>query len=72
MSPVTLSIAAYTASCAAGNGRRAILESLRERRGGLAANTFTEAPLDTFIGRVAPDSDGATVEITVDGVSHTQ
>ena len=53
MSAVPLSIAAYTASCAAGSGRRAILESLRARRSGLAANTFTEAPLDTFIGRVA-------------------
>jgi 3-oxoacyl-[acyl-carrier-protein] synthase-1 len=52
MSAVPLSIAAYTASCAAGSGRRAILDSLRERRSGLAANTFTDAPLDTFIGRV--------------------
>ncbi|MEJ0036467.1 MAG: beta-ketoacyl-[acyl-carrier-protein] synthase family protein [Gammaproteobacteria bacterium] len=53
MRAVPLTIAAYTASCAAGSGRRAILESLRARRSGLAANTFTEAPLDTFIGRVA-------------------
>ena len=52
MRAVPLSIAAYTASCAAGSGRRAILESLRTRRSGLSANTFTEAPLDTFIGRV--------------------
>jgi 3-oxoacyl-[acyl-carrier-protein] synthase-1 len=54
MRALPLSIAAYTASCAAGSGRRAILESLRTRRTGLAPNTFTEAPLDTFIGRV-PD-----------------
>ena len=47
-----LSVVAYTASCAAGTGRRAILEALRARRTGLAANDFTEAPLDTFIGRV--------------------
>ena len=52
MRAVPLSIAAYTASCAAGSGRRAILESLRTRRSGLSANTFTESPLDTFIGRV--------------------
>ena len=54
MRAVPLSIVAYTASCAAGSGRRAILESLRDRRSGLRANTFTDAPLDTFIGRV-PD-----------------
>ncbi len=47
-----LSIAAFTASCAAGSGRRAILDSLRARRSGLTANDFTESPLDTFIGRV--------------------
>jgi len=52
MSAIPLSIAAYTATCAAGTGRRAILEALRARRSGLAANTFTEAALDTFIGRV--------------------
>ena len=54
MRAAPLSIVAYTASCAAGSGRRAILESLRDRRSGLRANTFTDAPLDTFIGRV-PD-----------------
>jgi 3-oxoacyl-[acyl-carrier-protein] synthase-1 len=54
MRAVPLSIVAYTASCAAGSGRRAILDSLRDRRSGLRANTFTDAPLDTFIGRV-PD-----------------
>jgi 3-oxoacyl-[acyl-carrier-protein] synthase I len=48
-----LSITAFTASCAAGSGRREILESLRTRRSGLAPNDFTQAPLDTFIGRVA-------------------
>jgi 3-oxoacyl-[acyl-carrier-protein] synthase-1 len=53
MRAVPLSIAAYTASCAAGIGRRTILESLRARRSGLAPNTFTESPLETFIGRVA-------------------
>ena len=54
MRAAPLSIVAYTASCAAGSGRRAILDSLRARRSGLRANTFTDAPLDTFIGRV-PD-----------------
>jgi 3-oxoacyl-[acyl-carrier-protein] synthase I len=48
-----LQLSAFTASCAAGTGRRAIVESLRNRRSGLARNDFTEAPLDTFIGRVA-------------------
>jgi 3-oxoacyl-[acyl-carrier-protein] synthase-1 len=53
MRAVPLSVPAYTASCAAGTGRRAILESLRARRSGLSRNDFTESPLDTFIGRVA-------------------
>lgn len=53
MRAVPLTVAAYTASCAAGTGQRAILESLRARRSGLSRNDFTEAPLDTFIGRVA-------------------
>jgi len=52
MRAAPLSITAFTASCAAGNGRHAILESLRTRRSGLTRNDFTEAPLDTFIGRV--------------------
>ena len=50
MSP--LCITAFTASCAAGSGRGAILEALRERRSGLCENDFTEAPLVTWIGRV--------------------
>jgi 3-oxoacyl-[acyl-carrier-protein] synthase-1 len=53
MRAVPLNIAAFTATCAAGSGRRAILDSLRNRRSGLTPNDFTEAPLDTFIGRVA-------------------
>jgi len=52
MRAAALSIAAFTASCAAGSGQRAILESLRARRSGLTPNDFTESPLDTFIGRV--------------------
>jgi 3-oxoacyl-[acyl-carrier-protein] synthase-1 len=52
MRAVPLSVSAYTASCAAGIGRRPILDSLRARRSGLSRNDFTEAPLDTFIGRV--------------------
>jgi len=52
MRAVPLSVTAFTASCAAGSGRTALLEALRARRTGLAANDFTEAPLDTFIGRV--------------------
>ena len=53
MRAAPLSIAAFTASCAAGTGRSAILNALRERRSGLTRNDFTESPLDTFIGRVA-------------------
>jgi 3-oxoacyl-[acyl-carrier-protein] synthase-1 len=49
-----LCVAAFTASCAAGSGRRAIFDALRSRRTGLSANDFTEAPLATWIGRV-PD-----------------
>jgi 3-oxoacyl-[acyl-carrier-protein] synthase-1 len=52
MRALPLTVSAYTASCAAGSGRHAILDSLRRRRTGLSPNTFTEAPLDTFIGRV--------------------
>jgi len=52
MRAAPLSVTAFTASCAAGSGRAAILESLRGRRSGLAVNDFTEAPLATFIGRV--------------------
>ncbi|MEP7244600.1 MAG: beta-ketoacyl-[acyl-carrier-protein] synthase family protein [Gammaproteobacteria bacterium] len=52
MRAVPLSVTAFTASCAAGSGRSGILDALRSRRSGLAANDFTEAPLDTCIGRV--------------------
>ena len=47
-----LAVTAFTASCAAGNGRAALLDALRARRSGLARNDFTDAPLDTWIGRV--------------------
>jgi 3-oxoacyl-[acyl-carrier-protein] synthase-1 len=50
MSP--LCVTAFTAACAAGSGRPAILEALQTRRTGLTRNDFTEAPLDTWIGRV--------------------
>ena len=53
MRAVPLAVTAFTASCAAGNGRAALLEALRSRRSGLAANDFTGTPLPTFIGRVA-------------------
>jgi 3-oxoacyl-[acyl-carrier-protein] synthase I len=53
MRAAPLNIAAFTASCAAGSGKRAILGALRDRRSGLTRNDFTESPLDTFIGRVA-------------------
>src|SRR5687768_7177001 len=47
-----LNISAYTATCAVGRGRAALFEALRERRSGLRRNDFTQAPLDTWIGRV--------------------
>jgi 3-oxoacyl-[acyl-carrier-protein] synthase-1 len=50
MSP--LCVTAFTAACAAGSGRPAILEALQTRRTGLTANDFTESPLNTWIGRV--------------------
>jgi 3-oxoacyl-[acyl-carrier-protein] synthase-1 len=52
MRPVPLSITAFTASCAAGTGRAALLQALRARRSGLTANDFTATPLATWIGRV--------------------
>lgn len=53
MRSVPLAVTAFTASCAAGNGRAALLEALRTQRSGLSANTFTQTPLPTWIGRVA-------------------
>ena len=51
MAPVRVS--AYTACCAAGRGRAAILAALQARRSGLRPNDFGTARLDTWIGRVA-------------------
>ncbi|MGH8258075.1 MAG: beta-ketoacyl-ACP synthase [Steroidobacteraceae bacterium] len=51
MSP--LRVTAFTVTCAAGRGRRALEESLRARRSGLRANDFSATPLATWIGRVA-------------------
>jgi 3-oxoacyl-[acyl-carrier-protein] synthase-1 len=48
-----LRITAYTASCAAGAGRAAILDALRSARTGLRINDFGREPLDTWIGRVS-------------------
>jgi 3-oxoacyl-[acyl-carrier-protein] synthase-1 len=48
-----LTISAYTATCAAGRGRAQLLAALRARRSGLRFNDFTDAPLATWIGRVA-------------------
>ena len=47
-----LNISHFTAVCAAGAGRAALLRALRERRGGLAPNDFTAVELPTWIGRV--------------------
>jgi 3-oxoacyl-[acyl-carrier-protein] synthase I len=53
MRAVPLAVTAFTASCAAGNGRAALLDALRSRRSGLSVNDFTGTPLPTWIGRVA-------------------
>jgi len=47
-----LNITAYTATCAAGAGRAALLQALRARASGLTPNDFTATPLATSIGRV--------------------
>ncbi|MGB6452343.1 MAG: beta-ketoacyl-[acyl-carrier-protein] synthase family protein [Steroidobacteraceae bacterium] len=47
-----LCVTAFTATCAAGTGRRALADALRTRRGGLRPNDFTGTPLATWIGRV--------------------
>jgi len=47
-----LHISAYSLVCAAGSGRDAVLDALRERRSGLTPNDFTPTPLPTWIGRV--------------------
>jgi len=52
MRPVPLNLTAYTAVCAAGAGRAALLEALRTRTGALKPNDFTATPLPGSIGRV--------------------
>jgi 3-oxoacyl-[acyl-carrier-protein] synthase I len=47
-----LCVTAFTATCAAGTGRRALADALRARRGGLRPNDFSATPLATWIGRV--------------------
>jgi 3-oxoacyl-[acyl-carrier-protein] synthase-1 len=48
-----LRITACAIACAAGIGRSALAESLRNRKGGLRPNDFTDTSLPTYIGRVA-------------------
>lgn len=48
-----LFITHYTLASALGHGKAATLSALQEERSGLCANDFADAPLDTFIGRVA-------------------
>jgi 3-oxoacyl-[acyl-carrier-protein] synthase I len=47
-----LCVTAFTATCAAGAGRRALTEALRLRRSGLTPNDFSTTALPTWIGRV--------------------
>lgn len=50
MQPIYISH--YTLASALGHGKMTTMAALREDRSGLRANDFSEAPLDTFIGRV--------------------
>lgn len=52
-------VTAYTATCATGRGRNALLAALRDGRSGLRANDFAPAPVDTWIGRVDGLEDAA-------------
>jgi 3-oxoacyl-[acyl-carrier-protein] synthase-1 len=53
ISPIpSLAIAAHSIACAAGLGRAALLEALREQRTGLRPNDFGRQPLACWIGRV--------------------
>jgi len=47
-----LRISAFTACSALGTAQAAHAVALRERRGGLRPNDFTDTPLETWIGRV--------------------
>ncbi len=48
-----LRITAFSVASAAGTGVAELASALRDRRGGLRPNDFTEVPLPTYIGRVA-------------------
>jgi len=48
-----LAVTAYTATSALGRGKAAMLEALRQGKGGLKANDFDRAELRAWIGRVA-------------------
>jgi 3-oxoacyl-[acyl-carrier-protein] synthase-1 len=45
-------VTAFTATCAAGQGRAELLNALRAARSGLRPNDFGRDPLDTWVGRV--------------------
>ncbi len=48
-----LNLTAYTATCAAGQGKQALWQSLLQRRSGLSRNDLADCLLDTYIGRVS-------------------
>lgn len=52
-----LSITAFTATCAAGAGRKEILRALDTSKTGLTPNNFCREPLNTWVGRVADVED---------------
>jgi 3-oxoacyl-[acyl-carrier-protein] synthase I len=47
-----LRVTAFTATCAAGQGRTQLLRALRDARSGLRPNDFGRDPLETWVGRV--------------------
>ena len=51
MQPVRIN--AFTATCALGAGRAALLRALHASRTGLRVNDFGREPLSTWIGRVS-------------------
>jgi len=45
-------VSAYTATSAAGRGKAALLDAVQSHRSGLRPNTFSHAPLATWVGEV--------------------
>jgi 3-oxoacyl-[acyl-carrier-protein] synthase-1 len=52
-------VSSYTATCAVGVGKEALLRAMDAQRSGLRPNDFGPTPLDTWIGRVDGLEDAA-------------